>query len=282
MSENTLKQICEEEGVRQSELCAESGVTYGTINKVYNNKRVVATVTKAKLAKALTKLSGKEYAMEDVFPASSHEQEPEKDVLDELVFGPTTYHFLRPLQKDVSRTYSQTWECSVEGLSPRFEGSGKSAESAERSFLSKVHSAFQSLVHLRPFRMTEEQRNDWSLLESLIDVPRYWESVPLKLIETGIVKSIDDDGWFVVWLDGDRVESINAEQAPPEFGAFKPGEWFEALVERTPDTHDLQKMPFARAIQPVHEMSEQELREWWDSLPTGEDLPRSDSELASL
>jgi len=68
MVDNRLKEICESEGIRQIELSTESGVAYGTVNKVYNNNRTVAPVTRAKLAKAASRLAGNEYSVADVFP----------------------------------------------------------------------------------------------------------------------------------------------------------------------------------------------------------------------
>ncbi len=170
----------------------------------------------------------------------------------------------------------------MDQFGPQFIGKGDSIAAARRDFLNQIHSAFQSLVRLRPFQMNETQRVDWQMLESLIDVDRYWDSVPVALLETGVVSSDTADGWEIVWLDGERRELIPSERTLPEFAAFKQGQWFEAIVERQPRTYTLQKLRYVRPIEPIREMSEEEFRQWVDSLPSGEDVPKSGTDWATL
>jgi hypothetical protein len=200
----------------------------------------------------------------------------------DLRVGPVTYHLQRALKLQVKSRADHAWEFAIEQFAPRFVGVGDSISSAKRDFLNRIHSVFQSLVRLRPFRMTEQQRSDWELLVKLIDVEKYWDSVPLTLLEVGFVSEWNADRWVVVWLDGRRTETVTVEQTPPEFAAFQPGQWFEALVEREPRSYALRKLCFVRTTEPLREMSESELRQWLDELPSGENLPKSGSEWATL
>lgn len=200
----------------------------------------------------------------------------------DLRVGPVTYHLQRALKLQVTPRADHAWEFAIEQFAPRFVGVGDSISSAKRDCLNRIHGAFQSLVRLRPFRMTEQQRSDWELLVKLIDVDKYWDSVPLTLLEVGFVSEWKADRWVVVWLDGRRAETVTVEQTPPEFAAFQPGQWFEALVEREPRSYALRKLCFVRTTEPLREMSESELRQWLDELPSGENLPKSGSEWATL
>jgi hypothetical protein len=204
-----------------------------------------------------------------------------EEVVD-LRVGPVTYHLQRALKLQVAPRDDHAWEFTLEQFAPRFVGVGDSISAARRDCLNRIHSAFQSLVRLRPFRMTEQQRSDWELLVKLIDVDKYRDSVPLTLLEVGFVSEWNADRWVVVWLDGRRAETVTVEQTPPEFAAFQPGQWFEALVEREPRSYALRKLCFVRTTEPLREMSDSELRQWLDELPSGESLPKSGSEWATL
>jgi hypothetical protein len=130
--------------------------------------------------------------------------------------------------------------------------------------------------------MNEKQQTDWQLLESVIDLDRYWESVPVTLLEIGVVTKITVDGWEVVWLDGHRHERISVEQTVAEFAAFQAGQWFEALVERQPKTFALRKLRYVRPTDSLREMTEEEFQQWLGSLPSGQDLPKSGSDWTTL
>ena len=88
----------------------------------------------------------------------------------------------------------------------------------------------------------------------MIDVDKYRDSVPLTLLEVGFVSEWNADRWVVVWLDGRRAETVTVEQTPPEFAAFQPGQWFEALVEREPRSYALRKLCFVRTTEPLREI----------------------------
>jgi len=200
----------------------------------------------------------------------------------ELRYGSTTYPLRQSLQAQVFPAEEHRWTYSAEGIADRYVGNGDSIASARSDFLRKVHAAFQSLVQLREFQMSDEQLSAWRPLERLLDVEKYWESVPLTLLEVGLVLECDDDGRHVVWFDGHRTEYVPLDHAPPDFVALCKGSWFEALVAREPQTHTLRKVRFARRTSPLREMSEDELQLWLDGLPSGESLPQAESNWRTL
>lgn len=204
------------------------------------------------------------------------------DRVVDLPVGPVTYQLRRPLKAQISPSAGHGWEFVVDQFGPRFIGKGDSIAAARRDSLSQIHSAFQSLVRLRPFQMDETQSADWQMLEKLIDVERYWDSVPVTLLETGVVSGVTAGAWEVVWLDGERREIIPIERTLPEFAAFEQGQWFESLVERQPKTYILQKLRYVKSIEPIREMSENDFREWVNSLPSGEVVPKSGTDWADL
>lgn len=204
------------------------------------------------------------------------------DRVVDLDVGAVTYQLRSPLKALIAPSADHAWEFSLDHFAPRFVGKGASIAAAHRDFLNKVHSSFQSLARLRPFQMNETQSADWKLLEKLIDVNAYWDSVPVTLLEIGVVSAITADGREIVWLDGERRELIPIERTPPEFAAFEEGQWFEALVERQPKTYQLQTLRYVRQIEPIREMSDDEFRQWVHSLPPGDDVPKSGTEWATL
>ena len=64
-----LKQIIEEEGISQAELCRESGVSTTTVNKICTKKlnSKISPTTKGKITKAINKLVGNhKYKISDI------------------------------------------------------------------------------------------------------------------------------------------------------------------------------------------------------------------------
>lgn len=202
--------------------------------------------------------------------------------VEELSVGSVSYQLHSPLKAHIAPSADHGWEYSVDRFSPRFFGKGDSIAAAQRDFLNTVHSVFQTLVQMRPFQMDDAQKADWKVLDELIDISQYWGSVPVTLLEIGVVSAVTPEGREVVWLDGERKELVMIGRTLPKFGAFGEGQWFEALVERQPESYELQKLSYVRPIDPVREMSDDEFRQWVESLPTGDDVPKSGTDWATL
>ncbi|MBC2696712.1 MAG: helix-turn-helix transcriptional regulator [Desulfobacteraceae bacterium] len=68
MALNNLRKILTEEGATQAQLADKSGVSAGTINKVYNQNRSCAPKTNHKILKGIKLLTEKQYSYNDIFP----------------------------------------------------------------------------------------------------------------------------------------------------------------------------------------------------------------------
>jgi len=203
-------------------------------------------------------------------------------VVEEFRSADTWYRLRTPLDSESEQRAHDAWEFRVQEFSPRFIGRGATCEEAIANWRSAVHTSFQSLVRLRPFRMTDEQKDEWSLLQRLIDVEHYWRTAPLTLREIGFVSLASGADRRITWLDGQRVEEVGLDRMPAEFAAFRQGDWFEAVVQREPETYGLRCVLHVRKTDPLHRMTEEELKQWYDSLPTTDSLPESGSDWATL
>ncbi|MEX0702016.1 MAG: hypothetical protein WD069_07965 [Planctomycetales bacterium] len=202
--------------------------------------------------------------------------------LTHLDVGKAQYALRGPRAIHVDPVADHEWTYTVEGFSPRFVGRGESIDASRKDFGVMVHKAFQMLVGLRPFRMTPEQHSDWRILEDAIDVDAYRASVPLTIIEVGVVTAAGSDGCTVKWIDGDREEHVRFEEAPPEFAALSSGQWIEALVERQAIDYSLNAIRFVRNTEALEVMDAEECDRWIRTLPSDDSLPRSEIEWTTL
>lgn len=185
-----------------------------------------------------------------------------------------------PLESDQDSDGKWTFGSVDEPL--RFLGHGQSREAAAENWRNQIHSRFQQLVRKRPFRMAEDEKADWAILSRLIDVEHYWKTTPIMQQETGWVSRIQSGICEFTWLGSETTETVSLEHVPPEFAGFGEGQWFEALVERKRDDYSLNKVIHARPIDPIKEMTDEEMKEWFSSLPTTETLPKSDTDWSTF
>jgi DNA-binding XRE family transcriptional regulator len=69
MASNNLKTVLAKEGIHQGDLAWASGISKGTINKVYNGRRTPAPTTMGRLAKGVNALVKEDkYEIKDLFP----------------------------------------------------------------------------------------------------------------------------------------------------------------------------------------------------------------------
>ena len=160
-------------------------------------------------------------------------------------------------------------------FSPRFIGRGNHANEAYRDWRDQVHEVFQDLYGKRPFEMTEEESRDWCLLEDLIDVVDYRNETPIVIHQIGLVSQARPLPRRIRWLDG-RSEPIGLEDAPGEFAGYKPGQPFEAEVQRDRRTGRLLRVLSTRRITSIHPLKSPELQEFWDGMPGTSGLPASE------
>ena len=194
--------------------------------------------------------------------------------LSEIRIGETCYRLRESLRGEFSSGEDFTCKFWVDGFSPQFIGKGTRAHDAYRDWRDQVHEAFQELYGKRPFEMNEEDQERWEVLENVIDVVGYRNETPVVVRQIGKVTRIRQPR-RVEWIDG-RTETVNLDHMPGEFASYKPGQPFEADVERDPLTWKMRKVCFVRRIGEVYPMAEGELKRFWQSLPTTSSLPASD------
>jgi hypothetical protein len=138
----------------------------------------------------------------------------------------------------------------------------------------QVHEGFQDLYGKRPFEMTREEAQRWDILETMIDVVSYQNETPVVVRQLGQVTQVHRGPRQITWVDG-RKEIVGLDVMPPEFARFKPGQPFEAVVERDPVTGQLRRVRYVHRVASLRGLSDSELAKFWNSLPGTSTLPES-------
>jgi hypothetical protein len=194
--------------------------------------------------------------------------------LTSIRVGETCYRLRETLQGEFLPVGDGTCEFWVERLSPQFVGRGARADEAYRDWRDRVHESFQDLYGKRPFEMTAEEVECWDILVSMLDVVAYRNEAPLLVRQVGRIVQARPLPRRVTWVDG-RSETINLDDMPAEFASYKPGQPFEADVERDPMTFKIRRVRFVRRISEISPLKKAELERFWQSLPGTQSLPIS-------
>lgn len=197
--------------------------------------------------------------------------------VSQVQVGETTYRLRAPVQGGVVWNRGDRWEFWVERFSPTFIGNGPSAEEAYESWRDQVHEAFQDLYRKRPFEMAADEQSKWAILEGLIDVTGYQNETPVLVRQLGQITQSRPLPRQITWVDGGK-ELVRLELMPDEFASYKPGQWFEAIVERDRLTWKLRRVRYVQRTPSIRAMSQAVLSQYWRSLETTEQLPLSNRE----
>lgn len=195
--------------------------------------------------------------------------------LSQIQIGETTYRLRQPVQGEFVSNRGASWEFWVERFSPAFMGQGPSAEAAYEDWRDQVHESFQDLYRKRPFEMTKEERWKWGVLEDLIDVVSYQNEAPVLVRQFGQITQARPLPRQITWVDGSKESAIDLDLMPAEFAGYKPGQWFEAIVERDRLTWRLRRVRYVHRTPSLRTMSQTVLSQYWSSLDTIERLPES-------
>jgi hypothetical protein len=190
-----------------------------------------------------------------------------QETLQRIRLGRTSY----PLREPITGQYCHEPPgvvFRVDSFLPAVVGEGKDRPSALRDFQCKVHVRLHRLLATFEGAWTGEERRDWEILESHLDLDAYLRNRPIKLYQRGEVIKTEGDRWDVRWLDG-RTETLDLEQMPDDFAAFEPGEHFEAFVAIHPGTKALIEMYAVHPKEPPDEsVSPEEV--WQHAIETAE------------
>lgn len=197
-------------------------------------------------------------------------------VLRSFKVGSAHYRFLKLVE--ISHSYSlknYSWLCWAQEIGSFYTGVGKTLLDAQKEWENLVHADFQSLYGKRPFEMTEDERQRWELLSSIVDVLHYRQNTLLSVREIGCVRF----GHYsyptkIIWIDGRR-DIFSLNQVPSDLASCKPGQWIEAIVERDPQHSRLIQITHIQKIAPIRRPSKDTMEAYWSELPKAE-LPERD------
>jgi hypothetical protein len=195
--------------------------------------------------------------------------------LSDIRIGETCYRLRQTLLGEFLPVDKGLCEFWVGGFSPTFIGNGVQALEAYHDWRDRVHEAFQSLYGKAAFELSEEEQQQWRVLENIIDVVGYRNETPVVVRQLGKVVQSRPLPRKIEWIDG-KSEIVRLENMPGEFAGYKPGQPFEADVERDPLTWRLLRVRSIRRISTITPMTPAKLQEFWQSLPATNSLPISD------
>lgn len=199
-----------------------------------------------------------------------------RPIPSQLKIGDTTY----PLRSPLIGTFhpgrgGAEGEFIVPELYPDFIGRGKHLNAAFLDWRNQIHSSFQSLHAKRPFEMTASERETWRLLEGHIDVAAYRLAAPLVVRQIGKVAQARPYPNLIQWENGPR-EAVRLDQMPGAFATYRPGQPFEAIVERDPTDFHLLKVSYIQRAKSPPRMSPEEISDLLNIISTTSSLPDAD------
>lgn len=189
--------------------------------------------------------------------------------LSQLKLRDVCYKFRTQLSGWFLPTDQEGVEFVVDGFGSAFIGRGETHEDARSDWDEQIHAAFQRLIRMRPFEMTDNDEKRWQLLEDQIDVPMYRRTTPTRMRQVGranYCRTSRPRG--INWANGGK-DYVDLNDMPAAFAALKPNQWFEAVVLRDPLSGLLRKVLHIDPIKAPRAMSESEQSEFFASLPSG-------------
>lgn len=146
--------------------------------------------------------------------------------------GDALYVFVRPVHL-ILYARGGHWACRAKGLESMACGMGKTRAAARHEWEMNFHATFQRLYAKRPFEMDQTEAGIWQSIVNIIDMNEYQESATMEMREIGQVRyRALSYPCEIRWVDGRR-ERFALSQVPRELAGYRPGQWFEATVERT-------------------------------------------------
>lgn len=159
-----------------------------------------------------------------------------------------------------------------------FVGRGETIDAAREDWALRVHAAFQELLHKRPFEMSADDKREWSVLSSNIDIAVYRNQTPLKITQFGRVSQARPYPSQIRWDDGTKEDVRVSQVDADDFITYKPGQPFEAVVARDPVSFRLQRIVHIQRRSEPGQLSADEEAELLDSIGSSKTLPKGDWE----
>ena len=183
--------------------------------------------------------------------------------LSRIEVGDVAYPIRRTL---LGRYYRSLEQFLVDGWSPAVIGRGESQSVAIRDFELKVHSLVQGLLAMRPFELSENDKQAISQVERYIDLTVFRNTHPIRTRQFGVVSKVRPYPSEIKWENG-SLDSITLDRvANAEFVNFKAGQPLEAIVERDPRTFSLLRIVHVAKRASTRQWTEQEELELMNSI----------------
>ena len=189
--------------------------------------------------------------------------QPKITIIGRLRIGDTLYPLVHPVVGEYQRDEDGAISFRIQETGALFTGRGSIAEAALNDWLEQVHRAFQIIYPKCPFERTDEQEIQWGALTRFIDVQEYASQSTVTVHDIGVVKAVRP--LMIAWYD-DREETIGLDKMPREAAALEVGQWFECDVVRTQRTWDLKRVLSVRPIDPIQNLTEEGVQDFWQSL----------------
>lgn len=162
----------------------------------------------------------------------------------------------------------------VEGFSPTFVGHGATYSEARDDWALSVHAAFQELQYKRPFEMTAEDSEKWSLLSSRIDVTVFRNQIPIRVREYGrIERSRHSYPDMIRWENGTKEAITLGQVDSPNFVTYKVGQPIEAVVARDPVNFRLIQIVYVQRRSEATRLPSKEETELLQTIGSTKNLP---------
>ena len=131
-------------------------------------------------------------------------------------------------------------------------------------WLEQVHRAFQVIYPKCPFERTDEQEIQWGALTRFIDVQEYASQSTVTVHDIGVVKAVRP--LMIAWYDEREGDNWARQDAKGDSPPWKRVSGFECDVVRTQQTWDLKRVLSVRPIDPIQNLTEEGIQDFWQSL----------------
>lgn len=155
------------------------------------------------------------------------------------------------------------WRAVGETVGSAVVGRGLTSEEALRDWRKRFRMTIESFLEMRPFEMTEEDKDLWTRIQAVIDVPRYKATKPMIFKQVGKVYQIRGVRVKIEWEDGLR-ETVDPNVFDEAFSRFRVGQPFEVVVTRHPLTFRLIRADALRRLPADRPVSQERSNAIWE------------------
>lgn len=146
-------------------------------------------------------------------------------------------------------------------------GRGPDLESAKYDWELKVDEKIQTLLAKQDFERTNEDIEEWEMLNRHFNLAELKYSTPADVRVYGCLEKIRGHIRQVRWLDG-TISKFRRHQIPARMVTFKPGQPFEAILKRDSRNWKVLSISAVFPSHSLHEVSEAEAEAILGNIPS--------------